>query len=311
MVIALIIILAVLIIAALIGLYAAYRKTFYSSTKGMSETELPPAISEQKYRDMIAEKVKELGDLPCEYIHARSYDGLRLCGRFYMGNEDMPLCICFHGYRGSALRDHAGVATYLLEKGYSVLIIDERAHWRSQGHTICYGIKERYDVLSWLEFAKRRFGAEHPVFLFGISMGASTVLMASGQELPDSVKGIIADCPYSSPKDIIKHVCVMIKMNPTLSWPAIWLSGIIYGHVNVKAATAADEVKKATKPILIAHGEGDNFVPMSMSKEIYEANPELIEYHTYPEAGHGLSCVYDTDRYKKMLDSFMERCMGE
>ena len=103
----------------------------------------------------------------------------------------------------------------------------------------------------------------------------------------------------------------MIKMNPTLSWPAIWLSGIIYGHVNVKAATAADEVKKATKPILIAHGEGDNFVPMSMSKEIYEANPELIEYHTYPEAGHGLSCVYDTDRYKKMLDSFMGRCMGE
>lgn len=304
-----IIIIAVLIIAALIGLYLAYRKTFYSPTKDMSETELPPALVNEKFGDVINERIKTLGETPCEYVHVRSFDRLRLSGRFYKGDDDKPLFIFFHGYRGSGLRDFAGTALYLMDKGYNSLIVDERAHWRSQGHTISFGINERFDVLSWLGFAKRRFGEEHPVFIFGISMGGGTVLMASGQELPNCVKGIIADCPFNSPKTIIKHVCEMIHLNPKLCWPAVWLSAIIYGHFNVNATTAADEVKKATKPMLIAHGEGDNFVPMSMSRQIYEANPELIEYHSYPEAGHGLSCVYDTERYKKMLDAFIDKCM--
>ena len=37
------------------------------------------------------------------------------------------------------------------------------------------------------------------IFLCGISMGCATTLMAAGLDLPDNVKGIIADCGFTSP----------------------------------------------------------------------------------------------------------------
>ena len=300
-----IIILLILVIAVFGVLYWSYHKTFYSPTKDMDETDGPAVIMKHPYSAQARANIRKLADTPCQFVHTRSFDGLRLSGRYYEGREDMPLCICFHGYRGSALRDFSACGLFLMREGYNVLLIDERAHWRSQGHTISFGINERFDVMSWLKFAERRFGADKPVNLFGISMGGGTVLMASGQELPESVKCIVADCPFNSPKDIIKHVCRKVKLNPELSWPLVWAAAHVYGHFDINATTAAEEVKKTTVPILIIHGEGDDFVPMSMSEEVYDANPEMITRYTIPEAGHGLSYYYDTERYEKLVLDFL------
>lgn len=302
-----ILIIAGVAVLLLAGLYAAYHKVFYSPKKDMSETVVPEELMRHPYRDAIKKDIKEICDTPCVFVKTRSADGLRLSARYYEGDEDKPLCICFHGYRGSALRDFSGLGLYLMKKGYNVLIVDERAHWRSQGHTIAFGAKERFDVLSWLRWSQRHFGDDIPVYLFGISMGAATVLMASGQKLPKNVKGISADCPYNSPKEIIKHVCRRMKLNPTLMWPIIWLSGLVWGRFNVNAASAAREVKKAKVPIMIIHGEGDNFVPMAMSKEVAHANASRVTMYTFPEAGHGLSYYYDTERYRQLVDDFMKK----
>lgn len=298
-----ILIAAVLVLA---GLYAAYYRVFYSPKKDMSETESPEIIASHPCHDEVTRGVTELSELPCQFLKTRSRDGLRLSARYFEGDPDQPLIICFHGYHGSALRDFAGLAPYLIHQGCSLLMVDERAHWRSQGHTIAFGIKERFDVLSWVEYANRRFGADREIFLLGISMGGGTVLMASGQQLPENVKGIIADCPYNSPKDIIKHVCRKVKLNPTLLWPVIWLSALVWGRFNVNATTAAKEAKNSKTPIIILHGEGDDFVPAYMSKEVAAANPTLISMHTFPEAGHGLSYFYDTKRYRSLVDEFIK-----
>lgn len=305
-----ILIIVVLLIAALIGLFAAYRKTFYSPLKTMSETESPKVITNHPYYEKARENVKMLAKTPCRFVHTRSFDGLHLSARFYEGEEDKPLCLCFHGYRGSALRDYGAIGLYLIRQGYNVLLVDERAHWRSQGHTITYGIKERRDVLSWIEYSRRHFGPDTPMLVFGISMGGATVLMASGLELPDNVKGIIADCPYNVPKDIINHVCRKVRLNPAITWPIIRLSSIIYGRFNINETSAEEAVKHATKPILILHGEADGFVPMYMSKEVKDANPELIEWYSFPEAGHGLSIYYDEERYTSIMNAFIEKCLG-
>ena len=306
-----ILIIVVLLIAALIGLYAAYHKVCYSPLKTMSETESPKVITNHPYHEKARENVRTLAETPCIFVHTRSFDGLRLSARYYEGQEDKPLCLCFHGYRGSAFRDYSAIGLYLIRQGYNVLIVDERAHWRSQGHTITYGINERRDVLSWINYCKKRFGQDIPMLVFGISMGGATVLMASGLELPDNVKGIIADCPYNVPKDIINHVCRKVHLNPTICWPIIRLSSIIYGRFNIMETSAEEAVKHATKPILILHGEADGFVPMHMSKEVQEANPELVEWHSFPEAGHGLSMYYDEERYTSIMNDFIERCLGE
>ena len=295
------------ILLILAGLYASYYKVFYSPKKDMSETKNPPAIERLAYGKRVSERINEVNTTPCKFYTIRSYDGLKLSARYFEGDDDKPLCICFHGYRGSAVRDFAGIGLHLIHEGYNVLIVDERAHWRSQGHTICFGIKERFDAVSWVKFANQRFGKDKSIFLFGISMGGGTVLMASGQRLPRNVKGIVADCPFNSPKDIIKHVCRKIKLNPDLLWPIIWLAGLVYGRLRVNATTAADEVKRSKVPIVILHGEADDFVPMSMSKEVQKANPSMIEMHTFPHADHGMSYFEDEERYIGIVEGFIEK----
>ena len=304
--------LAILIIAAVVilllaVLYVFYYRVFYSPKKDMSETVSPRSLSRHIYRDLVQERIGELDALPCQLIYTRSDDGLRLSARYYEGDEDKPLFLCFHGYRGSALRDLSGFGLHLIQQNYPVILIDERAHWRSQGHTITFGIKERYDVMSWINFANRRFGTDKPIYLYGISMGGASVLMASGLELPENIRGIIADCPFNSPKDIIKHVCRRIRLKPDLCWPFIWLSALIWGRFRINATSAAREVQNAKKPILIIHGEADTFVPMRMSQEVAQANPAMTEMHTVPEAGHGLSYYYDTDSYLTWIKDFMEK----
>ena len=295
------------ILLILAGLYASYYKVFYSPKKDISETKNPPAIERLAYGKRVSERINEVNTTPCKFYTIRSYDGLKLSARYFEGDDDKPLCICFHGYRGSAVRDFAGIGLHLIHEGYNVLIVDERAHWRSQGHTICFGIKERFDAVSWVKFANQRFGKDKSIFLFGISMGGGTVLMASGQRLPRNVKGIVADCPFNSPKDIIKHVCRKIKLNPDLLWPVIWLAGLVYGRLRVNATTAADEVKRSKVPIVILHGEADDFVPMSMSKEVQKANPSMIEMHTFPHADHGMSYFEDEERYIGIVEGFIEK----
>ncbi len=295
------------ILLILAGLYASYYKVFYSPKKDMSETKNPPAIERLAYGKRVSERINEVNTTPCKFYTIRSYDGLKLSARYFEGDDDKPLCICFHGYRGSAVRDFAGIGLRLIHEGYNVLIVDERAHWRSQGHTICFGIKERFDVVSWVKFANKRFGKDKSIYLFGISMGGGTVLMASGQRLPRNVKGIVADCPFNSPKDIIKHVCRKIKLNPDLLWPIIWLAGLVYGRLRVNATTAADEVKRSKIPIVILHGEADDFVPMSMSKEVQKANPSMIEMHTFAHADHGMSYFEDEERYIGIVEGFIEK----
>lgn len=299
------IIIAVVLIGLLIVLYAAYYKVFYYPIKNISETKGPITKTKHPYRDEARVNVKELAAIPCELITTQSYDKLKLSGRYYQGDDTKPLFICFHGYHGSALRDYSGVGLSLIRQGYPVIMIDERAHWRSEGHTITFGMRERFDVLSWIGYACERFGKDRPIYLHGISMGGGTVLMASGQQLPDNINGIIADCPFNDAEKIIRHVCKLVNLNPDLCWPVIKLSALIFGRFNINKTTAAKEVKKTTVPIMIIHGDGDDFVPAHMSEEVQKANPDMIERHLIADAGHGLGYFYDPQQYEMLVNNFI------
>lgn len=301
------ILLAAILIGILIGLYAAYHKVFYSPKKNMSEIDEPESIGNHPYHDEVRANTKKLMELPCETITTRSYDKLTLFGRYFPGDENKPLIICFHGYHGSALRDCSGIGSYLIREQYPVIFVDERAHRRSGGHTITYGMRERYDVKSWIEYANTRFGKEKPICLFGISLGGATVLMASGQPLPNNVRAIISDCPFNDAEEIIRYVCRLIKLNPTLCWPIIKLSALIYGRFDINKTTAAKEVQKSSTPILIIHGDGDSFVPPYMSAEVQQANPKMVERRLIADAGHGLSYYYAPKQYEAIVSDFINR----
>lgn len=302
-----VILIAVVLIAVFSGLFAVYYKTFYSPHRGVSEYGEDLIIGNREFHDEIVRCTRALASKECVFFTTRAHDGVTLSARYYHWGDGLPLCICFHGYRGAAVRDFSMMGPFLYESGYNVLLVDHRAHGRSGGHTIAYGIRERRDVLTWVNDAIGRFGANVPIYLFGISMGAATVLMASGLDLPGNVRAIGADCPYSSPEDIIRHVCRSLKMNDRLCMPLIRAAARLYGRLDIGEITAADAVKKSKTPILIIHGEGDHFVPAAMSKEVQDANPAMVERHTFPDAEHGLSYLCDPERYRAIVTDFLQR----
>ncbi len=303
-----VIILSVLILAALIGMFIAYYNVFFSPHPNSDEIEVKPFLDDMDIFNGIKEQAKKLSKVPCTRVQTTSYDGLKLSGRYYHQSDDAPLCICFHGYRGSAIFDMSIMGQFLQNEGYNVILVDQRAHFHSGGHTITYGIRERRDVLSWIKYANERFGSDKPIYLFGISMGATTVVMASGLNLPDNVKMICADCPFSSPKDIIYYVAKRWYKFPNLLWALIRASALVYGHLIIpRNITAANAVKNTNKPILLIHGEADYFVPKEMSEKIKQSNPDCVELHTFPGAYHGVSYFADPERYISIVRDFIER----
>lgn len=285
--------------------YWTYTIAFRSPNKTQGDFyNIPDNEQYRAVREQMIEMIRLLESRPYETVEIFSHDGLRLSGRYYHVRDGAPLAICFHGYRGTSIRDFSGGSKIALECGQNVLLVDQRAHGGSEGSTITFGIFERYDCLDWINYAVERFGKNVRILLYGVSMGASTVLMASGLELPDQVKGIVADCPYSSPKDIILKVAKDLHYPPRLAYPFIKFGARVFGHFNLEEITAEEAVKGAKVPILIIHGADDRFVPPEMSKCVFEANRELIQREIFPNAGHALSYMADFDRYASVTAQF-------
>ena len=150
-----------------------------------------------------------------ETLHVVSYDGKLLSARFLPCDNARGTILLFHGYRSSALLDFGLEVEFLHKQGYNLLLCDQRAHGASQGRFLTFGVRERYDVLSWVTYLAQRLGQEHPMYLSGMSMGATTVLMASCFEFPANVCGIVADCGFTSPWDVMKSVALQMASRRT------------------------------------------------------------------------------------------------
>ena len=304
-------ILALLLLLLLAASLGVYRFVLYSPLGAQNVPQhLPTGEQYDPKHDLVVSLIEELLALPHERVYITSRDGLKLAGDWYPGQPGRPVHICCHGYRGLGVRDFCGGAQSLLARGDGVLLIHERAQGDSQGHTMTFGIREREDVALWAEYCAERFPGA-PLFLHGISMGAATVLMTSALPLPAAVKGILADCPYDVPKDIIvltakKHAGPLAG----LLWPFLTIGAFLFGNgLRFGNVCCHEAVKHANVPILIVHGEDDRFVPAYMSEPMAAANPALVTRVTFPGAGHGMSYLMDTPRYQAMTEAFLNKCL--
>ena len=190
----------------LLVLWVTYRMAFYSDRGGwMDPYAISPKGEYQARREEMLALIGELAQRPFERVSITSHDGLRLTARYYHTADGAPLDIAFHGYRGHALRDFCGGSCISFQLGHNLLLVDQRAHGESEGRTISFGAQERLDCLSWIRWANKRFGCPE-IALFGVSMGAATVLLATALELPENVLCAVADCSYSRAEDVIVAV---------------------------------------------------------------------------------------------------------
>lgn len=298
---------AVLCALTVLIAYICYRMAFYAPPRKEAESDridIPDGEIYEAYREQMTAWAQEVRKMPCEECTATSFDGLTLRGKYYEYAPGAPIELMFHGYRGNSERDLPGGVQRCFSLGRSTLLVDQRCCGRSEGHTITFGINEYKDCLTWLDFMEKRFGSQQKIILTGISMGASTVMLAAGQKLPDNVVGILADCGYSSAKEIIKIVIRQMKLPPALAYPFVKLGARLFGHFDLEETSPIEALQTCTKPIVFFHGEDDDFVPCYMSRECFDACNAKKKLVTVPGAGHGLSYPVAPEMYLSSLREF-------
>lgn len=303
----------IFILATIGGIVFGYLKAFYSPTKRIEHCSMFPETEQAKeVKGYIKSLIEEMNELEFEEVWIKSYDGTMLFGRYYHFKDGAPIEIQFHGYKGFAIRDFCGAHKLVRQMGHNILLVDQRAHGISKGHTICFGVKERYDCLCWANYLYERFGENVPVFLTGVSMGGATVLMASELDLPKNVAGVIADCPFSSAKEIIKSFMKNMGLPIPLAYPATYMGAILFGHFRFTSASAYTAVQNTNLPILMFHGTGDTIVPYEMGKKIFDVCSSLDKFfYTFEGAEHGMSFTSDPERYTKAYGEFVDFCLDK
>ena len=287
--------------------YICFRMAFYAPPKSCPDSEaiiLPEGKVYEPHYPAMTEWIRETRAMVREEVFITSFDGLRLRGCFYEFAPGAPIELMVHGYRGTAERDLCGGVQRCFSIGRSCLLIDQRAAGGSEGSVITFGINERRDCLMWVDFLVRRFGPEVPIILTGISMGASTVMMAAGEPLPPSVVGVIADCGFSSAREIICKVITQLKLPCRLAYPFVKLGARLFGHFDLEETSALEAMGRCRIPVFFIHGEADDFVPCSMSRACYAACAAPKHLFTVPGAGHGLGYVQDPQGYVRQLAAF-------
>ena len=287
--------------------YGCYRFAFYvPPRKPLAEDliETPKGPAYEPYREKMENWVREARKMPHADVEITSFDGLKLQGRFFEFAPGAPVEIMFHGYRGSAERDMSGGVHRCFKVRRSALVVEQRCSRSSEGNTITMGINEYRDCLKWVDFTIDYLGKDIKIILTGISMGASTVMLAAGEKLPPNVIGILADCGYTSAKAIMFDVMRKLKLPPKLCYPFVKLGAKLFGHFDLDENAPVEAMKRCTLPVIFFHGEDDDFVPCSMSHENYEACAGRKRLVTVPGAGHGLSYAVQPQRYLQELRDF-------
>lgn len=260
------------------------------------------------YNDEIQAGMEWLKKQETEMVLLESSDGLMLAADLLEAPEASGTIILSHGYRSTPEYNFACVAQYYHEKGFHLLFVHHRAHGKSEGKYITMGVKESRDLADWAQWTADRFGSRHDIFLNGISMGATAVLLASGFPLPQNVRGIIADCGFTSPYEIFCHILKKDYHLPkfpllyTTEHMAKKKAGFCFQEADTRRALKGNQI-----PVLFIHGGMDDFVPVSMSIENYKAcNAEKMLF-IVEEASHATSYMVDRDGHRRALDEFLKK----
>lgn len=259
-----------------------------------------------KYKAQIQNGMDYINSRNPVWVQTVSFDGLRLFARYFDNNSSKTILL-FHGYRSSALRDFSCAIKMYTDLGFNILLCDQRSHGRSEGNLITFGVKESRDVISWIEYVNDVYEPEK-IVLDGLSMGATTVILACRFDLPDNVKAVIADCGFTSPSDIMKKVAKQsFKINAGFVLPFLDFFCRIIGEFSFLNISTVDVLKKSKLPVLFIHGEDDGFVPCEMSKRGFDSAPEGSEIFLVKGADHGLSFLIDEKGVKNAVKEFLDR----
>ncbi len=303
-------------LVTLAGIAGAAYKATESLMKIALDREVPKSSPKGKARisgsrklvefaDSVAEASRNLLDGGLEEVEITSPDEIKLVGHWHECKDAKRIIVAMHGWRSSWATDFGAVSEFWHANGCSVLYAEQRGQNKSGGDYMGFGMLERHDCLEWVKWVNERTGGKLPIYLAGVSMGAATVLMASGLPMPENVHGIMADCGFTSPHAIWKHV---MEKNLHLSYGILGgvANDICKKKINMGANdySAAHALAHSRIPVLFIHGTDDHFVPVEMTYENYKVCSAPKRLFIVPGADHAMSYYLEKDAYEKNVTEF-------
>ena len=303
----------IFVICVLIS-YLAVRMFFYRGFPpgydyaSIDTSDMTDEIKDRHQRSIEGEKWF-LNEHP-EDVSIVSKDGLTLRGYFLPAkNISTKTVICVHGYRCySGMYEFGSRLEFLHDLGLNLLVIDQRSHGRSDGRYIGMSIPECDDILRWCDFAVSKTGENTSIILYGVSMGASTVLNAAGESAKaHNVKAVIEDCGFSSAEEEVNTQIKNLAHLPKFPFVPIAIVILrLIARFDMRSRIPKDMIKKFDGKLLVVHGAADTFVPTYMSGEIFESATCDKKKLIVPKAEHIMSYYYATDEYQRLVRELVD-----
>lgn len=275
---------------------------------GKSKIRITGADISYSILDLLNEKGKSLKEKNSEYIEIKASDGERLAGHLFTCQNAKRTIIAMHGWRSSWFRDFGMISEFWEKSGCNVLYAEQRGQNGSGGDCMGFGMMERHDCHDWVKWVGDNLEENLPIYLAGISMGASTVLMASGRQFDANVCGIMADCGFTSPEAIWRHIA---ENNLKISYGLMgkMADNICRRKINMSAGeySTLSAMEKNTVPVLFIHGSDDKFVPAYMTYENYKVCKAPKSLLIAKGAGHAMSYITDKEAYENAVEDFFRR----
>lgn len=335
---------ALVVLAYVLSVYLFVFSPSFSRAE-MTEAKMKKYFkTDEFYSQYLAEKSWFESKNP-ERATVLSHDGLKLAALVLpFDRSDSPnvedslgTVILLHGYHSDPVREFASLAHFYHNLGYNVILPYQRTHGESEGEYITFGLKERFDIRDWMFKANELFGSDKPLFAEGISMGSATCVMSLGfDNLPSNLRGIIADCGFTSPKAIMMKVLSKDKKIPTSSLIFTIGNAMSQNKIGVDLeeystfdAIDFNKTRPEQIPILFIHGMEDDYVPIGMSEEnfmrcvgnfselvggdignvVLSPNPQAGKYKYVQIEGseHAISNLVNPEKYHSEVKKFLEK----
>ena len=241
-----------------------------------------------------------------EEITMDSVTNNKLTGYKFINNNSDKWVVVVHGYTSKA-REMAKYIKKFHDKGYNVFAPDLIAHGKSEGKFYSMGGFDSDDLVKWIEkISKENNNAD--TLLFGISMGAATVMNSLDKNLPSNVKAFIEDSGYVNLRE--EFVQQLKKLFNLPSFPVIPAASTvtkIRANYFLGDVDATQGLKKTKLPALILHGEDDGFVPPENAKQAYDLLTSPKEIKTFPGEKHVKAERDNREEYWNTVFNFMDK----
>lgn len=240
-------------------------------------------------------------------VYMTNRDGLKLHAVWVPVENAKGTTIFVHGFRSCGLTDFSLAFDLYRNQGMNILLVSQRSHGASEGKYITFGVKESRDVYEWIQYHNVHFG-KYPVLCSGLSMGAATVMYLAEMDLPENVRGFVADCGFTSPKEILAHVFRQQTHLP--AWPFLWATDLcarFFAGFSISEKHTQKTLANNTRPILLVHGMDDDFVPTEMSRRSFDACTGDKTLLLVEGAAHGVSFLVDKETYLKKIHILLQK----